>query len=176
MINKMMTESNPFDNGFAQGGCLVVHHQTSRDSPEWLHYLKETFDFVPPANDHRTIFYQFCTSEQYAQGVIRFSLQTHLNVFILREEFESVPAGSMEWLECIETIISILKSMIRRTRPNPLRYAKFEHLIGYKLLAYLPENVSIPKEMKADSHSITDFFGNELAKRLRLFIYYIPVE
>ena len=171
-----MSDPDPFKTGFTHRGCLVVHHRTARDSSAWLSYLKTTFQFIPPNDDHRTIFYQFFTSEKSCQGVVTFSLHTHLNMFILRTESETVPPGSVEWLECIESVISILKSMIRWERPNPLRYAKFEHLIGYKLVAYLPDNVAIPSEMKADVHCLTDFFGNELSKRLRLFIYHIPVE
>jgi len=151
-----MQTTQPTENGYLFGNCIVIHHAVVCRSTDWLTYLKDTFQFSPPNDSHKTIIYRL------PQMFEMFSFRSHLNMMCLYGlSGKTVPR------ECLQEIVTLLSKMIVTTLPNH----KLLNMVGYKMVLYVPEGTSVPFGMVQDELYSSDFFGTTFPlARMRMYI------
>ena len=150
-----MQTTHPTENGYLFGNCIVIHHAACL-STEWLTYLKDTFQFSPPNDSHKTIIYRL------PQTFEIFCFRSHLNVMCLYGM-----SGKTVPRECLHELVTLLSKMLVTTLPNQ----RLLNMIGYKMILYVPEHAPVPFGMIRDGLYSTDFFGTTFPlARMQMYI------
>lgn len=156
-----MQYNNPNEHGYVSGNSLLLHNQVVYQSADWLKYLKDTHQYLPPQDEHKTFIYS-CASTNRITEI--FNIKSKLNLI----SFYSISGRyTVDMTQCLTELVEILSKMFVSLIPNQ----KILNLVGYKLLVYIPETCRPPFGFIRDDMYTGDVMGGVFPTgNLRLYV------